>query len=173
MRKKKPFIYFDKLTKWNIVVIAIYFIFTLFVIFNYTLGEVNAGDILIFYALLPHLVGYFFMYKALRNFTMYSICFGFAIVHVFLYFLFRGSPKLQMVKGDPSPLLLNSIVLIVLFQVLRYLSIKMQKREFVVPAKGGGKDLFDNIELSGTDYLLFVIYWASFGGLVYLAFANG
>jgi len=44
----------------------------------------------------------------------------------------------------------------------------MQKREFVVPSRGGGKDLFDNIEPSVTDYLLFVIYFASFGVLIYL-----
>ena len=173
MTEKKPFIYFDKLTGWNIIVIVFYFIVTLFVIFNYTSGGVNAADILFFYALLPHLLGYFFLYKALRNFTMYLICFGFAVLHILLYFLFKGNSNFEMVKGkDPSPILINSVILLTLFQILRYLSLKMQKREFVVPAKGGGKDLFDNITPSATDYVLFVIYLGSFYGLAYLALAK-
>jgi hypothetical protein len=172
MRKKKTFIYYDKLTDWDIVIVAIYLILTIFVIFNYTSGGINAADILFFYTVLPHLAGYFFLYKALRNFTMYLVCFGFAVVHLILYFLFRGSPNLEMARGDISPMLIDSIILLVLFQILRYISLKMQKREFVLPSRGGGKDLFDNIEPSMTDKLLFVIYFGSFFGLTYLALAK-
>jgi len=168
MRKKKPFIYFDKLTEWNIWVIAFYFIFTIFVIFNYASRGVNSADILFFYALSPHLLGYFFLYKALRNFTMYLICFGFAMLHILLYFIFKGNFNFEMVKESPSPILINSIILLILFQILRYLSFKMQKREFVVPSRGGGKDLFDNIAPSATDYVLFVIYFGSFYGFLTL-----
>jgi hypothetical protein len=167
--KKKPFIYFDRLTDWDIVVIVSYFILTIFVIFNCILWGVYAADILFFYALLPHLAGYFFLYKVLRNFTMYLVCFGFAVLHILLYFLFKSKSNFEMVKLNPLPGLINSIILLIVFQILRYLSLKMQKREFVVPSRGGGKDLFDNMEPSAIDYALFVIYLASFYGVSYLS----
>src|ERR1700759_2223526 len=111
---KKPFIYFGKLTQWNIVAIVSYAIFTLFVVFINISGSaaVPAGGALIAYAVTAQLAGYFLLYKALRNFTMYLVCCGFAIIHVFLYFLFRGNPNLEMVKGNPSPMLINSIILL-------------------------------------------------------------
>ncbi len=169
---EKPFLYFDKLTQWNVGVIVFYIIFTIVVVFINTSGRADVAQmVLIAYVVITQLMGYFFMYKALRNFTVYLICCGFALLHIFLYFLFKGNLGLKTVQGDFSSALFNSIILIILFQVLRYLSLKIQKREFVVPAKGGGKDLFDNIEPSIVDKILFVIYFVSFGGLTYLALA--
>jgi len=171
---KKPFIYFNKLSKDHITLVVAYFIFTTIIIFICISGSTDAAQIaLIGYVVATQLAGYFFMYKALRDFTTYLICFGFAVLHILLYFLFKGNPNLEVVKGNISSALLNSFALLVLFQILRYFSLKIQKREFVVPSHGGGKDLFDNIEPSPTDYALFVIYFASFGGLTYFATMHG
>ena len=170
MRKTKPFIYSDKFSGDYTMLIVFYGVFTAVIISFCIWGNARVAPMaLIIYAVSTQLGGYFFMYKAIRDFTIYLICFGFAVIHVLLYFLFKGNPNLEMVRGNPSPMLIDSIILLVLFQILRYLSLKIQKREFVVPSRGGGKDLFDNIAPSATDYTLFVIYFASWYGLAYLA----
>ncbi|GGB22056.1 hypothetical protein GCM10011500_42700 [Mucilaginibacter rubeus] len=45
---------------------------------------------------------------------------------------------------------------------------KAQRREFVVPAKGGGPDLIENKRVSGADYLIMLIYIGTWLGLTML-----
>jgi hypothetical protein len=74
----------------------------------------------------------------------------------------------MMHKGNVSGFLAITIVLLLLFQALRIISVKLQKWELVAPTKGGGKDLFDNRIVSVWDYIFFVIYMSSWFGLVVL-----
>ena len=166
----KPFLYSNELKQWDIVTIVIYVLFTLSVFITYSSGSANAAQLtLITYVVLTQLGIYFFLYGALRNFKLYLIWCGFGVLHVIMYLLFRGNPKLDMVKGNPSSGLLNTIILLLLFQVLRFLSIKIQIREFVAPSKGGNYDIVYNVKVSNTDKILFLIYMGSWFGLSYLA----
>jgi hypothetical protein len=163
---RKPFIRFEKLKPFDIVAIVIYSIFTLGVLVNYYLGTAHSKQVmLIAYAVTAQIFMYFFLYVSLRNFTSFLIWSGFSFVHILMYLIFKGNSELIMVRGNPSFQLINTSVLLVLFQLLRYFSIKMQHREFVVPSKGGGKDLFENKEISPVDYVVLLIYMASWFGL--------
>jgi hypothetical protein len=166
----KPFLYSTELKQWDIVTIVIYVLFTLSVFVTYSSASANAAQItLLTYVVLTQLGIYFFLYGALRNFKLYLIWCGFGILHVIMYFIFRGNPKLDMVKGNPSFGLLNTIILLLLFQLLRFLSIKIQIREFVAPSKGGNYDIVYNVKVSNTDKILFFIYIGSWFGLSYIA----
>ena len=72
----------------------------------------------------------------------------------------RGLPR-----GGSAP----AVFLLLLFQLLRFLSIKIQIREFVAPSKGGNYDIVYNVKVSNTDKILFFIYMGSWFGLSYLA----
>lgn len=122
----------------------------------------------IFYAMLTQLFSYIFLYVSLRNFQVYLIWLLFGIIHFILYLYLEGDAELQMVRGYPSRLLVNTIPLLLLFQFLRYLSMKVQRREFVVPAKGGGPDLIENKKVSGADYFIMLIYIGTWLGLTML-----
>jgi len=118
-----------------------------------------------FYAAIFQIAIYFFLYTSLRNFKSFLIWFGFGIIHLILFLIFKGDSKLQMKRGNASNELINSIPLLLLFQLMRYISLKIQHREFVMPSKGGGTDLFENKNPSPTDYLILIIYMGSFTGL--------
>ena len=74
-----------------------------------------------------------------------------------------------MQHGNPSTGLVNTIVLLLLFQLLRYISLKMQHREFVAPANGGGPDLIENKKVTFADFTVFIIYMVSWFGLTMLS----
>ena len=168
MRKvkiKKPFIYYEDLKPWEFTVAVIYALATLGVIVLCFLGNGDTKQItLIMYGMLPQLFLYFFLYVSLRNFRSYLILFGFGIVHLILYFIYKGDLELQRL-GNPSAGLINTIPLLLLFQLLRYASRKIQHREFVAPAKGGGPDLIENKKVTFVDFAICIVYIGSFVGL--------
>jgi len=124
------------------------------------------------YIVLTQLLMYFFLYTSLRNFRSYLIWCGFGLVHIVLYFVFKWIPGVYTQKGNPSTGLVNTLVLLLLFQLLRYISRKVQHREFVAPAKGGGPDLIENKKVTFTDFMIFVIYMGSWFGLTVLALSH-
>jgi hypothetical protein len=168
-RIQKPFFYFEELKDFDKVAIGAYGIFTVVLIFVFFFADDKTKQfVLIMYCILPQLFIYFFLYVSLRNFTAYLIWFAFGLLNLILFFFFKSNERLNMVRGNPAWELLNTIILLWLFQVLRFLSLKVQKREFRTVSRNG-KDLFENKDISGTDYLIFIIYFVSWFGLTMLS----
>ena len=166
----KPFVYYDTLKPWESVCMLLYAIVTVGVTLTLVFAKPEAKQVtIIMYIVLSQLGMYFGLYTSLRNFTAYIFWFGFGLVHLILFLCFRGNPAIEMYRGNPTVGLLNTTVLLLLFQVLRYLSLKIQHREFVAPAKGGGPDLFENKKVTFADFVIFVIYMGSWFGLTVLS----
>jgi uncharacterized membrane protein len=155
----RPFFHFEELKSFDKISIGVYAIATIVFWFLFKSGglETKKG-IIIAYAVIPQLCLYFFLYVSLRNFKVYLIWLFFGFVHLTIYFSFKKNENLTMYRGNPLSIFTATIILLLLFQLLRFLSLKIQHREFVAPAKGGGKDLIENKDISATDYLILVIY---------------
>ena len=65
---------------------------------------------------------------------------------------------LQNVRGHSATGLRNTILLLLLFQVLRFISVSTQGQELVCPSKGSRTDLFDERKVTFIDFFLFVVY---------------
>lgn len=172
MRKKgnpKSFIYYDSLKPWEIFYILLYAIITVGVILTLVFAKSETKQfIIIMYITLSQLGMYFGLYTSLRNFKAYLFWLGFGVIHLILFLCFRSDPTIEMYRGNPTVGLINTIVLLLLFQFLRYLSLKIQHREFIVPAKGGGPDLFENKKATFADFIILIIYIGSWLGLTML-----
>lgn len=172
MRKakvQKPFIHYEPLKPWEITVIKIYAIITLCIASSSLILSAEGRQVaIIIYAGFTQLFSYVFLYVSLRNFKVYLIWFSFGVIHFILYLCFKADIELEMVNGNPSRLLINTLPLLLLFQLLRYFSMKAQRREFVVPAKGGGPDIIERKNVSGIDYLILLIYLGTWFGLIVL-----
>ncbi|NVM64821.1 hypothetical protein FHW88_003110 [Mucilaginibacter sp. SG538B] len=166
----KPFIYYEELKYWEKTIFVIYAIITLCIAFSRLFFSEGVRQAVIFmYATLTQAFLYIFLYVSLRNFRSYLIWLCFGAIHIMLYLYFKGDYDLELPNGTASGPLLNTIPLLLLFQLLRFLSREFQKRDFVVPSKGGGPDLIENKELTAADYILFTIYMASLCGLNFLS----
>lgn len=69
---------------------------------------------------------------------------------------------------------INTILLLLLFQGLRYFSLKFQRREFVNPAKSYSytkpytKDIFENKKVLPIDWIALLVYMVAFLSLTIL-----
>lgn len=69
---------------------------------------------------------------------------------------------LQNAQGHSATGFRNTILLLLLFQVLRFISAKTQGQELVCPSKGSRTDIFDERKATFIDFVLFVIYIGTF-----------
>jgi hypothetical protein len=164
-----PFFYNQPLTRVDKFTLFIYTILTLALIGFYLFNKDDSGVWLMGYAVLTQLFSFFFLYVALRNAAFFLVVYGFGLIHLIMYFLMVDHFAIQTVNFSYLATLRNTIVLLTFFQVLRWLSIKIQNREFVVPTKGGDTDLIENKKTSFADYVFLFIYIGAWGGLSYLS----
>jgi len=166
----KPFFYFENLKTWEKIIIGVYTAVTITLCIWYFLTSIDVKkSILFFYGYGTSVLIYFALYTSLRNLTSYLIWFFFGLVQLTIYFLTIHNQSLIMARGHASSGLKNTIILLVLFQFLRYKSLKLQHREFVVPAKNSSKDLLENKNITATDYFILIIYIGTYVGLVFLS----
>ncbi|QTE38038.1 hypothetical protein J3L18_02905 [Mucilaginibacter gossypii] len=162
---KKPLFYFEPLTPWDSIAVWIYGIATIvFAVYNYYGTSSNRVAFLIFYTLTPQVFNYLLNYKSLRNLKSFLIWCGFALVHIILFFFLKNDPVYYRARNP----LLNSILLLFLYQLLRIASRKIQSKELAMPSKDF-KDLFDNGDVVFWDFIFFLIYWGSLVSLTLLA----
>ncbi|WDF76548.1 hypothetical protein ACFGVS_26160 [Mucilaginibacter sp. AW1-7] len=162
----KPFIYYEDLKNWEIVNSIIYFILTIGVVLACSFFDRGFNQLLLlFYWGITDLSLYFFLYRSLRNFRSYMVWFGFGIVHLILFAIFKDDPKLKLFHGQASWGLINTIPLLLLYQLLRYFSFNIQHREFVVPSKAGTTDLIENVKVTFVDKTILIIYMLALIGL--------
>jgi len=159
-----PFFYFKPLGQWDKIFIYSYLIFSVvFLIVNLSDDNSAKTSILTIYVILMQLNIYLLGYKSLRNLTSYLVWLSFGIFHLLLYFQLKNDHSYSSFIGSYAYFLPNSIILLILFQILRFISIKINNVEFVAPARGGA--LFDNVKVSFLDYVLLLIYMGSWATL--------
>lgn len=157
----QPIFYFDKLTLWDRISIWFYTVlsFTCAYFFYYKNNASANRELLVFYTVGTQLFLYLFNYKSLRNFTVYLAWVFIALVHLFFYFQLKDIPILQNVRGHAATGLRNTIIVLLLYQVLRIISVNTQKQELVAPTRGGTTDIFEGRKITFIDYVLFVVYF--------------
>lgn len=118
-------------------------------------------NMLIAYAVASQFLLYFLGYGSLRKLSVFLICLGIAALHFYGWMQWHGDPLLQTRRGHAATGLRNTFFLLVLYQVLRFISLGIQRRELVAPSKGSATDLYDGRDLTVIDYLLCVVYCAA------------
>ncbi len=163
----KQIFYFDKLTSWDKITTSGYLLLT--GIFAYFFLKINSDSsnrtLLLFYTLMTQLLLYLLNYVSLRNLTVFVIWVVFSFGHLYLYYQLKDNPSLQNFRGHAATGLRTTIISLILFQLLRIISLKTQKEELVAPNKGGRTDIYEGREITVVDYILFVVY---FGTTIYL-----
>lgn len=159
----QPIFYFDRLDLWDKLSILFYVVLTATCgyFFFYSNSSGTNRELLLFYTLGTQLLLYLLNYKSLRNLTVYLIWICFALVHLYLYFQLKDNPELMNFRGHAATGLRNTVILLLLYQVLRIISLNTQRQELVAPTRGGTTDIFEGRKITFVDFLLFAIYFAT------------
>ena len=162
---------FKKLKTWDKVTMGLYVLisFILWYYFDNVTSNKTRRDILFGYAFGTQFFFYSFNYKSLRNLLVYSFWIVIGLIHLFIYFQLKDVAMLQNVGGHAATGLRNTIILLLFFQVLRFISIKTQENELVCPSKYSRTDIFDDREVTVIDFILFFVY---VGMIIFLLFCN-
>ncbi len=156
---RKNIFYFEPLKRFDYISIAVYLLLSLVLLgFNYN-DSLEANRTLIFtYGLGTSMFLYGFCYRSLRNLTVYFIWIIIALIHFFIYLQIKDEPALAGRGGHASLTFRNIILMLLLFQVLRFINIKVQNQELVAPSRGAQTDLFDERKVNVADFISFFIY---------------
>ncbi|MHC0440838.1 hypothetical protein [Flavobacterium sp. 3-210] len=155
---ENKFIRYDKLSKWNIITVSSYLLVSFFLLPYCLLKKNNHTDLLFFYGMGTQLFIYFFQYRALRNFNYFLIWILIGIIHFFIFIGIKDDPQFALAHGNAVLGLRNTIISLALFQFLRFMSLIIQDKEFVVPSKGSSYDLFFERKLTIIDVICFIIF---------------
>lgn len=118
------------------------------------------------YAFFTQLFIYGFFYKAMRNLKVYIFCLVIGILHICLYYLLKENASLISFHNNTIVTLRNTIILLIIFQLLRFISLRTQKQELVCPGKNN-KAVFNERNNTRIDLILFTIYIAATFLLMY------
>lgn len=155
---KNKFIRSYQLTKWNIITICCYLLLSIFLLSYGMVNKIYLKKILFFYGFGTQFFIYGFQYRALRNFNYFLIWTVIGIIHFCIFLSIKDSVELAFVNGHASLGLRSTLITLLLFQFLRYLSLKIQGKELVVPAKNGKTDLLDERKITVADTIFFFIF---------------
>lgn len=150
---KNKIVSFSKLNKNDYWTVGLYSFLTIYI---FLIIDLNP-KIIFAYSILTQIGLYTFYYKALRNFTFYLIWLFFGILHWLISEYFQKS----MVNSNFEYIfntLKNTFPLLVIFLILRVISLLVQNKELVSPQSTSFKDINDSRYVNLIDYLLFFIY---------------
>lgn len=115
---------------------------------------------LYFYAFFTQLFLYGFFYKAMRNLKIYIFCLAIGMLHFCLYYLLKENASLISFHNNTIITLRNTVILLIIFQLLRFISLQTQKQELACPSSKN-KTVFHERYNTRIDTILLLIYLAA------------
>ncbi|KAA9338573.1 hypothetical protein F0P96_07010 [Hymenobacter busanensis] len=156
----RRFFYNQQITPAAVLVLLVYALLSGFLFWSF-LSEPHALEfrpLLLVYTLGTQFWFLLFGFRQLRNITLYLTWCCWGLAHLLAYF------ALNHTSGYEGPLR-NTLVLLLLFQGLRYLSLRLRQVDFI-PAVGKPPWYVDGRRATGVDFLLTHLYM----GIILLLF---
>lgn len=149
----------ENLTLNEIITIIIYLVisFAILLVFNYSHNIELKKLLLSFYSSSTILFLYIFGYKSLRKMIFTQIWIFISLIHLIFFLLTKNNTDLFYKRGSAVSLFGYTFIAIILIQLFRFISLKIQKKELVCPSSGG-IDMFDNRETNFFDNIFFLLY---------------
>lgn len=168
---ERPIFRFKKLKTWDKVTMGLYVLISIILWYYFENGTSNKMkcDVLFCYSFGTQFFLYGLNYKSLRNLLVYIFWIVIGLIHLFFYFQLKDVAMFQRPGGHIATGLRNTIILLLFFQVLRFISLKIQGQELVCPSKYSKTDTFDDREVTIIDFILFFVY---VGMIIFLLFCN-
>ncbi len=140
----------SKIRIWDYIPIGICLCFSIYFLITNQV-EFETRRPIVYYSFGIYFFTLFFNYGHLRNINLWNIWFGFSIIQIVIYYKHGlDNTDWPAIRG-----LRNFWLYLILFQVLRWLSFKLQKQEFVTLSRTQ-KDLHDDREFKLWDFILFI-----------------
>lgn len=155
-----PFFRTSPLDRWDKSTIAVYTVLTICVCYLlYIHPPYDIKTLISFYGFATPLFLYLFNYRSLRNLYVFMFWCGVCILHLYLYFQFKDDDLFNYGRSTALLPLRNTLILLVLFQLLRWLSRTITGLELVGLSKSR-TDVWNERKPNTIDVLCFIAFFA-------------
>lgn len=160
MKTKKNIFYFEKFDAFEKWFLGIYMLLTiaLFIFLKFVDTNSCKYAFTVAYIGITHFTLIFLLYKSLRNMTVFITFNAIGLLHIWLYFYLNDDLSLRLQIGEALEAFKKTNQILILFQILRLVSLFLQEKELIVPLKDSDKDLFEEREKNLLDIVLFLLY---------------
>ncbi len=139
----------EKISAFNFFFIGICLCFSFYFLIIEPVGFETRKPI-VYYSFGLYFFTLFFNYKPLRNLNVWIIWFVLSFIQIGIYYRHGlDNTDWHAIRG-----LRNFWIFLIAFQLLRWTSLKYQKKEFVTVLKESKRDLFDDREFTLLDFIL-------------------
>ena len=139
-----------KIDPLNYIPVGICLLFSIY-FFRIEPVSFNTRGPIVFYSFGLYFFTLFFNYRALRNLNVWFIWIGLAIIQMVIYY----KHGLHMMDWPAIHGLRNFWIFLIAFQILRWISLKFQKKEFVTLTRNT-MDVLDERKFTLLDMFLFL-----------------
>ena len=140
----------EKISTLNFVLIGIWLCFSICFLVVEPVEFVTRKPI-VYYSFGLYFFTLFFNYKALRNLNVWTIWIGLSLIQIGIYYKHGlHNADWPAIRG-----LRNFWIYLIVFQILRWVSLRLQKKEFVTLSKMR-TDLYDDRRFTFWDGVLFI-----------------
>jgi hypothetical protein len=156
---ERPIFQFSKFRLSDIIIFILYFLITV-VVSIYLIAPNAISDkvqLAFRYAFITHFSFYGLCTKSLRNMSVLLVWILFGLVHLCFFYYFKN--VLELIHSDLKVLniLRNTIPILLFFQFLRFVSLKIQHQDLVLPNQSD-TELNSERKTNFLDYILIIIY---------------
>lgn len=159
-KPKHPFFRASPLDWWDKSTIAVYTVLTIcicYLLYVYPPYDVKA--LINGYGFATPLFLYFFNYRSLRNLYVFMYWIGVSMLHLYLYYKFKGDLLFDYGRTSALLPLRNTMILLVLFQLLRWISRLVSGLELVALSKSE-TDIWNERRTNTIDKICFIVFFA-------------
>lgn len=128
-------------------------------------SDERAYYVVVAYGLGTQMVLYAVLYKSLRSALAWILWLFVGGFHLYLYFQMRNDFFSGIYSYHATVPLRNTMILLVLFQLLRMASFNMQGRDLIGSWYRDKRDIYDAYIASNHDVILLLIYYGVMFGL--------
>ncbi len=159
-KPEHPFFRTNTLDRWDKSTIAVYTVFTICICYLlYTRPAYDVRALISGYGFATPLFLYFFNFRSLRNLYVFMFWCGVGILHLYLYFQFKDDILFDYGRSSALLPFRNTLMLLVLFQLLRWLSRTVSGLELVGLSKSR-TDVWNERNTNTIDRICFVVFFA-------------
>ena len=155
---QKSLFYFEKIKLWEIGIMIFYVLLSIeFCFFLRFAKSETQNHCLFIYTFFTQILLYVLFNKSMRNLKVYIFCLAIGILHLCLYYLLKENASIINLHNNKIISLRNTFILLIIFQVLRFISLKCQKQELVSVGRNN-RDFFNTRKTTRIDLILEIIY---------------
>jgi hypothetical protein len=155
-----PFLKTSALGRWDKSTIAIYTVLTICTCYLlYIHPPYDIKPWITFFGFGTPLFLYFFNYRSLRKLYVFLFWCSVSMLHLYLYFHFKDNILFDYGRSSALLPFRNTLILLVLFQLLRWLSRTTSGLELVGLSKSE-KDVWNERKTNTIDVLCFFVFFA-------------